>query len=139
MKIKPKYSIGQEVWFFYYGKIFKDIITHRMTIAVGNRRDDVEIYRTRNFNNLAEYELSPTKEELLKSLQSMKPTKLQKKICELIKSQASFWMNTNDIYSPTHYNDIEESLDDMDELSEEEKEELLFALRNLYNLVKVYL
>lgn len=68
----------------------------------------------------------------------MKPTKLQKKICELIKSQASFWMNTNDIYSPTHYNDIEESLDDMDELSEEEKEELLFALRNLYNLVKVY-
>lgn len=68
----------------------------------------------------------------------MKPTKLQKKICELIKSQASFWMNTNDIYSSTHYNYIEESLDDMDELSEEEKEELLFALRNLYQLVKVY-
>ena len=68
----------------------------------------------------------------------MKPTKLQKKICELIKSQASFWMNTNDIYSPTHYNDIEEELDNIEELSEEDKEELLFALRNLYNLVKVY-
>ena len=68
----------------------------------------------------------------------MKPTKHQKKICELIKSQASFWMNTNDISSPTHYNDMEESLDAMDELSEEEKEELLFALRNLYQLVKVY-
>ena len=68
MKIETKYDIGQEVWFFHYGKIFKDIITHRMTIAVGNRRDNVAIYRTRNFNNLAEYELFPTKEELLKSL-----------------------------------------------------------------------
>ena len=68
----------------------------------------------------------------------MKPTKLQKKICELIKSQASFWMNTNDINSPTHYNDIEEGVEDIDELSEYDKEELLFALRNLYQLVKVY-
>lgn len=68
MKIETKYDIGQEVWFFYYGKIFKDIITHRMTIAVGNQRDDVAIYRTRNFNNLTEYELFPTKEELIKSL-----------------------------------------------------------------------
>lgn len=68
MKIKPKYSIGKEVWFLYYGKVFKDIITHQMTIAIGNQRDNVVIYRTRNFNNLAEYELFPTKEELLKSL-----------------------------------------------------------------------
>jgi hypothetical protein len=68
MKIEHQFGIGQEVWFFYYGKIFKDIITHRMTIAVGNRRDDVAIYRTRNFNNLVEYKLYPTKEELLKSL-----------------------------------------------------------------------
>jgi hypothetical protein len=68
----------------------------------------------------------------------MKPTKLQKKICELIKSQASFWMNTNDINSPTHYNDIEEGVDEIDELLDEDKEELLFALRNLYQLVKVY-
>lgn len=68
MKTEAKFDIGQEVWFFYYGKIFKDIITHRMTIAIGNQRDDVAIYRTRKFNNLAEYELFPTKEELLKSL-----------------------------------------------------------------------
>lgn len=68
MKRKPKYNIGQEVWFFYYGKIFNDIITHQMTIAIGNRIDDVAIYRTRNFSNLAEYELYPTKEDLLKSL-----------------------------------------------------------------------
>ena len=68
MKIETKYDIGQEVWFFYYGKIFKDIITHRMTIAIGNRRDNIVIYRTRNFNNIAEYDLFPTKEALLKSL-----------------------------------------------------------------------
>ena len=68
MKIEHKYNIGQEVWFFYYGKIFKDIITHRMKIAIGNRRDEVTIYRTRNFNNLTEYELFHTKEELLNSL-----------------------------------------------------------------------
>jgi hypothetical protein len=68
MKIETKYDIGQEVWFLYYGKVFKDIITHRMIIAIGNQRDDVAIYRTRNFNNLAEYELFLTKEELLKSL-----------------------------------------------------------------------
>lgn len=68
MNKEIKFNIGQEVWFFYYGKIFKDIITHRMTIAVGNRRDNVAIYRTRNFNNLAEYELFHSKEELLKNL-----------------------------------------------------------------------
>lgn len=68
MRTETKFNIGQEVWFLYYGKIFKDIITHRMTIAIGNRRDDIAIYRTRNFNNIAEYELFPTKEELLKSL-----------------------------------------------------------------------
>lgn len=68
MKTEPKFNIDQEVWFFYYGKIFNDIIKHRMTIAIGNRRDDIVIYRTRNFNNIAEYELFPTKEELLKSL-----------------------------------------------------------------------
>lgn len=68
MKIEPKFNIGDEVWFLYYGKIFKDIITHRMTITVGNRRDDVAIYRTINFNNIAEYELFQTKQELLDSL-----------------------------------------------------------------------
>ena len=68
MKKDTKYDIGQEVWFFYYGKIFKDIITHRIIIAVGNERTDVVIYRTKNFTNIAEYELFPSKEELLKSL-----------------------------------------------------------------------
>ena len=68
MKIETKYSIGQEVWFFHFGyKPFRDIITHKKIVAIGNGKD-VAIYRTRNFNNLAEYELFPTKEELLKSL-----------------------------------------------------------------------
>lgn len=44
----------------------------------------------------------------------MKPTQLQKKICELVKSQASFWINTNDIDSPTHYCDMWEELNDID-------------------------
>ena len=68
----------------------------------------------------------------------MKPTNLQKKICELIKSQASFWMNTNDINSPTHYTDIDAELDCIEELSEDAKDELLLALSNLYHLVKMY-
>jgi hypothetical protein len=35
----------------------------------------------------------------------MKPNKLQKDVCELIKRQAQFWINTNDINSPTHFCD----------------------------------
>ena len=68
MKIEPKYKIGQEVWFFHFGyKPFRDIITHKKIVAIGNGKD-VVIYRTKNFSSLAEYELFPTKEELLKSL-----------------------------------------------------------------------
>ena len=48
----------------------------------------------------------------------MKPSEKQKKICELIKSTASYWMNSNDIDSPTHVNDFEEEVyslgDDID-------------------------
>ena len=69
---------------------------------------------------------------------SMRPTNLQKKLCELIKSQASFWLNTNDINSPTHYTDIDTELDCIEELSEDAKEEFNSALRKLYHLVKVY-
>lgn len=68
----------------------------------------------------------------------MKPSEKQKKICELIKSQASFWMNTNDIYSPTHYNDIEEEVDNIDFLCDEAKEQLIDALSTLYHLIKIY-
>jgi hypothetical protein len=68
MKIEPKYNIGQEVWFFYFGyKPFRDIITHKKIVAIGNGKD-VVIYRTKNFSSLAEYELFHTKKELLESL-----------------------------------------------------------------------
>lgn len=69
----------------------------------------------------------------------MKPNEKQKKICRLIKSTASFWMNSNDIDSPTHVNDIEEevyNLDDDIDLDDVEKEILISNLLNLYWVVK---
>jgi len=66
----------------------------------------------------------------------MKPNEQQKKICGLIKSQASFWMNTNDIDSPTHLCDIDEEVANL-ELEEEMESELSFALKELYLIVKV--
>ena len=66
----------------------------------------------------------------------MKPNEQQKKICGLIKSQASFWMNTNDIDSPTHLCDIDEEVSNL-ELDEEMESELSFALKELYLIVKV--
>ena len=71
----------------------------------------------------------------------MKPSEKQKKICELIKSTASFWMNSNDIDSPTHVNDIEEevyNLDDDIDLDDVEKEVLISNLLNIYWVVKRY-
>jgi hypothetical protein len=66
----------------------------------------------------------------------MEPTKLQKKICELVKSQASFWINTNDIDSPTHYCDMLEELNDIDELTEGDKDELFKILIDLYTHIR---
>lgn len=66
----------------------------------------------------------------------MKPNEQQKKVCELIKSQASFWMNSNDIDSPTHFCDIGEEVATLD-LPEHIEKELVFALEELYLMVKV--
>jgi hypothetical protein len=66
----------------------------------------------------------------------MKPTELQRKICEVIKIQANYWINTNDIHSPTHYNDIEEDVNDIDDLSDDAKEILIQCLENLYHFIK---
>lgn len=66
----------------------------------------------------------------------MKPNKQQKAICELIKSQASFWMNSNDIDSPTHLCDIDEEVAKL-ELEEDMESELSFVLKELYRIVKV--
>ena len=66
----------------------------------------------------------------------MKANKQQKEICELIKSQASFWINSNDIDSPTHLCDIDEEVDSL-ELDEDMACELKHALRELYLIAKV--
>lgn len=66
----------------------------------------------------------------------MKPNKQQKEICEMIKSQASFWMSSNDIDSPTHLCDIDEEVGKL-ELDEDMESELSFALKELYYIVKV--
>lgn len=66
----------------------------------------------------------------------MKPNKKQKEICELIKSQASFWMSSNDIDSPTHLCDMDEEVAKL-ELGEDMESELTFALNELYYIVKV--
>lgn len=65
----------------------------------------------------------------------MKPNKQQKEICETIKSQASFWMNSNNIDFPTHVCDIDEEVSNL-ELDEEMESELSFALKELYYIVK---
>lgn len=66
----------------------------------------------------------------------MKPNKQQKEICEMIKSQASFWMNSNDIDSPTHLCDIDTEVANL-ELEEDMERELSFILKELYWIVKV--
>ena len=66
----------------------------------------------------------------------MKPNEQQKMICGLIKSQASFWMNTNDIDSPTHLCDIDEEVANL-ELEEDMESELSFAVKELYRIVKL--
>ena len=66
----------------------------------------------------------------------MKPNKKQKEICELIKSQASFWMSSNDIDSPTHLCDIDEEVGELG-LELDMETELVVALKDLYSIVKV--
>jgi hypothetical protein len=40
----------------------------------------------------------------------MKPSDKQKELAKLIQSQAGFWLNTNDINSPTHEGDVGEEV-----------------------------
>lgn len=65
----------------------------------------------------------------------MKPNEIQKEVCKLIKQQASFWANSNDIDSPTHLNDIEESVEQLG-VEDIDKEELVDKLNDLYWFVK---
>lgn len=62
----------------------------------------------------------------------MKPTTKQKKLCEIIIEQAKFWQSTNDIHSPTHLCDIEETVCNTDELPDSDKEILIKAITDMY-------
>lgn len=66
----------------------------------------------------------------------MKPNTLQKKVARMIQSQASFWEVTNDIKSPTHYSDLDVDIDNIEELSEEQNQELNQLMSNLFAFVK---
>lgn len=66
----------------------------------------------------------------------MRATDKQKIICDLIKEQASFWSSSNDINSPTHFCDIEESVGLFDEFDVNQQEELIDKLTDLYLFIK---
>ena len=63
---------------------------------------------------------------------------LIKEICDLLKRQANFWVNTNDLKSPTHLNDIEEDVNSIDGLPETDAEELVELVSNLYWFVRKF-
>jgi hypothetical protein len=69
----------------------------------------------------------------------MKPTPRQNKLIEEVQNQAHFWMNTNDIDSPTHYCDIEEEcfkLEDDANLTIEDRKKFEDLLGDLFDFIK---
>ncbi len=68
----------------------------------------------------------------------MKPTKTQKTAIDAVIDQLKFWRDTNDINSPTHYSDMDESYQSAleDCLSEKEIEELKSETCNLFQFIK---
>jgi len=59
----------------------------------------------------------------------MQPSDKQKKIALFVEQQGRFWQRTNDINSPTHYSDIDESLRtlEFDEIITEKEAAILEA------------
>lgn len=69
----------------------------------------------------------------------MKPTPRQQKLIEEVQNQASFWMTTNDIDSPTHYCDMEEEVQKLemdDVLSKEDAKKFEDLLGDLFDFIK---
>lgn len=66
----------------------------------------------------------------------MKSSQKQKELCEFIRSQASFWINTNDIDSPTHISDIEEEINNIEWLSDYERIDLMDKVQDLYFFIR---
>jgi len=69
----------------------------------------------------------------------MKPNNKQKLISNIIKTQALFWLNTNDINSPTHSCDVEEEINNhvlFNKLNDDEANELKEMILELYYFLK---
>jgi hypothetical protein len=65
----------------------------------------------------------------------MKPNDKQIAVAKMIASQANFWATTNDITSPTHNSDLDESVDTLVEdgmLDEEDGEILRIGLEGIF-------
>jgi hypothetical protein len=70
----------------------------------------------------------------------MKPTKLQKEVCDSIITIVKSWRDTNNIDSVTHMANVEKLLY-TDELTEDDKTDLVSWVRMLYvnvNYLRVY-
>lgn len=55
----------------------------------------------------------------------MKPTPRQKLLIEEVQNQVAYWMNTNDLTSPTHYGDLEEEIKKLEDSAELSKADLI--------------
>lgn len=67
----------------------------------------------------------------------MKPTIEQLELIKFCKGYISTWENTNDISSPTHYNDLTDFINaDLEEYPDMVKEDLENALCNLLDIIK---
>ena len=70
----------------------------------------------------------------------MKANKIQQYICDVVRSQQSFWKYSNDITSPTHLCDIEEEcfaqLDNL--ISDDDRVKLVEKLQDLYWFIRKF-
>ena len=63
----------------------------------------------------------------------MKPTSAQKEVIETSKRLVSYWLNTNDLDSPSHISIIEDEVYAIDGLSTDEQ---ALIIHNLVDLLK---
>jgi hypothetical protein len=60
----------------------------------------------------------------------------QKEICDKILQQVEFWKSSNDINSPSHYCENNTVVETIECLSDEDKEDLINFLDNLFDFIK---
>ena len=67
----------------------------------------------------------------------MKPNKRQLELIKFCKEILYTWENTNDISSPTHYNDLMDFINaDLDNYSNKIQDEVWDALTDLLNIIR---